>query len=239
MAEPVRQSVVSKLRQAVWGGREKDLRRLLKKASVSEVNFVDQDYNGASILSVSALQGHFDIAKYLIGANAVVNQAKNNGATALFISAQKGHFDIVKHLIGAKAAVGQATNNGTTPLHVSAHGHFDILKTLIQHGADPTIEMQQGGQMYTAQLAATSNNHSEIAAYLGEATRATANLSPLHRECFRRYTDRLHALLRSDAVTSAMLDQPAPPGGTPVEIAEASEIRDTTIELLPVCERTL
>ena len=145
-----------------------------------------------------------------------------------------------KHLVGAKAVVNQVTNDGFTPLHVSAHlGHFDIAKTLIQHGADPTIEMQHGGNRCTAQQFATSMNHPEVAAYLGEATRATANLSPLHRECFCRYTDRLHALLRSDAVTSTMLDRPAPPGGTPVEIAEASEIRDTTIELLPVCERTL
>ena len=136
--------------------------------------------------------------------------------------------------------VGQAANDGATPLSISAqNGHFDIAKTLIQHGADPTIELQQGGQSFTAQQVATRMDKPEIAAYLGEATRATANLSPLHRECFRRYTDRLHALLRSDAVTSAMLDQPAPPGGTPVEIAEASEIRDTTIEMLPVCERTL
>jgi len=36
-----------------------------------------------------------------------------------------------------------------------------------------------------------------------------------------------------------MLDQPAPPGGTPVEIAEASEVPNTTIEMLPACERTL
>lgn len=307
MAEQVRQSIVSKLRQAVWDGRASDLRRLLKKATVSEVNFVDQNYlQGASILSISAHNGRFDIAKHLIGAKAVVGQAMNNGATPLAISAQKGHFDIAKYLIGAKAAVDQVMNDGSTPLHVSAHqghfdiakcligakaavnlaaidgatpiyisarqghsdilkylvgvkaavnpamndgntplhtsarkGHFDIVKTLIQHGADPTLEWQHGGQGYTAQQIATMSNHPEVAAHLEEATRATTNLSPLHRECFRRYTDHLHALFRSDAVTSAMLEQPAPPGGTPVEIAEASGIRDTTIELLPVCERTL
>ena len=111
MAEPVRQSVVSKLRQAVWGGRANDLRRLLKKASVSEVNFVDQDYHGASILVISAQNGHFDIAKHLVGAKAVVGQAANDGATPLFISAQNDHFDIAKHLVGAKAAVNQAAMN--------------------------------------------------------------------------------------------------------------------------------
>ena len=52
-------------------------------------------------------------------------------------------------------------------------------------------------------------------------------------------TDRLLDLLRSDAVPSAMLNQSANPGGKPVEIAEAAVVRGTTIEMLPVCERSL
>ena len=207
MAEQVRQSVVSKLLVAVRNGRFSDVRRQLKKATLSEVNFRHKDIYGSTLL-------HF--------------------------TANKGNLDIVECLIGAKADVDQAKNDGVTPLIMSAHrGHFNIVKTLIRHGANPTLEFQQGGHGYTAQQNATDANHPEIAAYLEEATRATTNLTPLHHACFTRNISRLLALFRSDAVPSAMLNQPAPPGGTPVEIAEASKIPNATIELLPVCERTL
>jgi hypothetical protein len=82
-------------------------------------------------------------------------------------------------------------------------------------------------------------NNFEIVAHLEEARRATTNFTPLHLACFTRNASRLIALFRSDAVPSAMPNQPAPPGGAPVEIAEASKMPNTTIELLPVCERTL
>ena len=91
----------------------------------------------------------------------------------------------------------------------------------------------------TAQDLAIANNNPEVAAYLEEATRATANFTALHHAGLCRDPSRLRALLRSDAVPSAMLEQNAPPGGTPIEIAEASMIPNTTIEMLPVCDRSV
>ena len=229
-----------KLHHAAQHGETNDTRRVLKKATLREVNFRDPNHAGATALVVAVFSGHFAIVKLLVVAKAVVDLANNEGVTPLFISAQNGHIDALKCLIGAKAAVDQAMNNGATPLYMSAqNGHIGIAKTLIQRGADPTLEAQHGGQGWTAQQVATACNHPEIAAYLEEATRATTNLTPLHHACFTRNASRLLALFRSDAVPSAMLDQPALPGGTPVEIAEASVIGGTTIEMLPVCERSL
>ena len=93
--------------------------------------------------------------------------------------------------------------------------------------------------MLTPQQLATPNNHPEIVAYLKEATRATTSFTDLHHAIFRRDPSRLCTLLRSDAVPSAMLEQNAPPGGTPIEIAEATVIPNTTIEMLPVCDRSV
>ncbi len=132
MSRRVRRNTVANLHQAVRFGRSNDVRRLLKKATVREVNTRDQNYGGATMLLHAACLDNLEIVQCLLGAKAAVNQAKNNGATPLSISAQQNHLNIVKCFIEAKAVVNQARNDGCTPLFISAQfGHLNIVKCLL------------------------------------------------------------------------------------------------------------
>jgi F-type H+-transporting ATPase subunit gamma len=100
----------------VSGGRANDLWRLLKKASVSEVNFVDQNYDWASILFVSAQNGHFDILKYLIGAKA-----------AAFYKSYGGNVTAAVRDIGEEPAIADLIGSVKTMLDAYADGKIDKL----------------------------------------------------------------------------------------------------------------
>ena len=56
----------------------------------------------------AAEKGHVDVAKLLIKAGAIVNQASKDGESPLYIAASNGHVDLVKVIIEAGGDVNQA-----------------------------------------------------------------------------------------------------------------------------------
>ena len=64
--------------------------------------------------------------RLLLGASAVVNQAKDEGFSPLFVACQKGHLECAQLLLEADAAVDQAENGGATPLYIACQeGHLE------------------------------------------------------------------------------------------------------------------
>ena len=81
--------------------------------------------------------GHLEIVRVLLDANAAVDEAGNNGWTPLYIAAQNGYPEIVAALLDANATVDLANNDGATPLFVACQlGHVDIARCLIERGHD-------------------------------------------------------------------------------------------------------
>ena len=128
---------------AACQGGHKDLAQLLVSARAS----VDQAANdGATPLYITCQEGHKDVAQLLVSAGASVDQAQNDGGTPLYISCQQGHKDVAQLLVSAGARVDQATNDGTTPLMAAAHLNLKALvRTLLEHHADPSLERAQDG----------------------------------------------------------------------------------------------
>ncbi|KAL5491842.1 hypothetical protein EMCRGX_G017207 [Ephydatia muelleri] len=138
------------------------VRRLLTEGHV-DVNITDQ--NGRSPLYTSSCNGHLDVVKALIKAGADINQADKNGKTALDIAVETGYREIIEVLKNSqsKAATTQLLSaarngdiatvrrlvteghvdvnitdeDGRSPLYASSsRGHLEIVKTLIEVGAN-------------------------------------------------------------------------------------------------------
>ena len=72
----------------------------------------------------------------ILNAGANIDQVSKVGS-ALCIAAYLGKTDMVRHLLRRGARIGLAGSDGYNELHsAAAHGHSEICKILIQHGAD-------------------------------------------------------------------------------------------------------
>jgi len=72
------------------------------KAGVN-VNFKSNDDSGRTDLIWSSINGHLEMAKFLIEKGADVNTMNNLGQTALTFASRKGHVEIMKLLRQAGA----------------------------------------------------------------------------------------------------------------------------------------
>jgi ankyrin repeat protein len=87
---------------------------------------------------LAALRGYLDVCKALIARDADVNKP---GWTPLHYAATGGHGKIVELLLDNHAYIDAASPNGSTPLMLaSKYGTMDVVKQLLDAGADPLIK---------------------------------------------------------------------------------------------------
>lgn len=93
-----------------------------------------------SPLKEAVYNGHLDIVKKLLDADADINLTSDMSETALFLAAEKGHIEIVKELLKRKADLNRIIKKGYTALAVATqNGHDDIVKILLETKADPNL----------------------------------------------------------------------------------------------------
>ncbi|MES2677258.1 MAG: ankyrin repeat domain-containing protein [Pseudomonadota bacterium] len=87
---------------------------------------------GFTALYIAAQNGHLEVVKELIKANANVNLGTDDdGTTPAWIAACNGHFDILVELIKANADIDQPRADGQTPLDIAIlKGHQIIIELL-------------------------------------------------------------------------------------------------------------
>jgi ankyrin repeat protein len=108
----------------------------LLESPLTKVEF--RTVNDESALMLAALRGYLDVCKALIARDADVNKP---GWTPLHYAATGGHGKIVELLLDNHAYIDAASPNGSTPLMLaSKYGTMDVVKQLLDAGADPLIK---------------------------------------------------------------------------------------------------
>ncbi len=104
----------------------------------SGINVNELNTHGHQPLMMAAHQGHGDIVKTLIAANADVNAKHQfSGNSALFGAVHQGHREIVKLLIEAKADLNARNNENVTALMAAdSAGNTDMVNLLKDAGAN-------------------------------------------------------------------------------------------------------
>ncbi len=208
--------LISLLNKACSGGQKWMVELLLKKG----VN-INKTVNGflfkdISPLFAAAVNGHSDIARFLIHNGANIFAKSSEGFTVLFAACQGNLKWLVQDLIRQGVDVNDyiyVNNNHlrNSPLNIAATlGHYDIVKMLIEAGADVnvTIALANTTPLYWA----ISNKHSETAKLL-ISKGADVNIedergtSPLLLAVYRNELELVQILIDKKAVINPIKDE--------------------------------
>jgi len=133
---------VTPLSSAVFHGNTELVQLLLEQGAMVG----GRDNNGVTPLARGAQQGHVEAVLLLIKEGAEVDSKDNNGVTPLARAAQHGHIAMVRLLLEKGAVIDANDNNGVTPLARATQScdrpsrrHLEIVKFLLEKGADPTM----------------------------------------------------------------------------------------------------
>uniref|UniRef100_A0A8C2ZA04 Euchromatic histone-lysine N-methyltransferase 2 n=1 Tax=Cyclopterus lumpus TaxID=8103 RepID=A0A8C2ZA04_CYCLU len=100
-----------------------------------------QDKDLRTPLLEAIINNHIEVAHYLIQNGATVYHVEEDGYTGLHHAAKLGNLEIVNMLLETgQVDVNAQDNGGWTPIIWSAeHKHVDVIKVLLNRGADVTI----------------------------------------------------------------------------------------------------
>jgi len=128
-----------------------------------EVNTLDA--NQRTGLMLAAYNGHHHIVKLLIEKGADVNKTDSNNRSALMFASTGPFTPTVTELLNAGADPNIADNveKWTAVMMAAAEGQLEVLKLLIDKGADITMVDVDGESAYDF---AVSKGHQEVADYL-------------------------------------------------------------------------
>jgi uncharacterized protein len=117
---------------------------------------------GLTIFEAAATGKINNIIRLLARDPSLVNSYAEDGFQPLGLACFFGHLDTAEYLVRVGASVNAQSRNGlrAAPIQsAAAGGHHQIVKMLLQHGADPNVR-EQGG--YTPLHAAAQNGDDEM-----------------------------------------------------------------------------
>ncbi|PSN42764.1 hypothetical protein C0J52_10668 [Blattella germanica] len=162
------------LHYAAWNGHHLVCAILLAKDN-TDVNASDSDQ--CTPLLMASRNGHLEIVKLLLEKVTDAAQPNKWGETPLHMAAWNGH-DLVCAILGDRSDLNGRNKNLWTPLHcASFEGHIEVVKALIQKGADATLEDQEGD---TPLHLAARNGHDLVCARLMECQGVDFNARNRH-----------------------------------------------------------
>ncbi len=153
------------LSQAAFKGHVETVKKLL--------TYLTARYSKNLALLLASQAGHAEIIDVLIEKNAEVNVYIENYNTPLFQVISQNKMDAFKKLLAAPHInLAHEDEEGVIPLLLAAyHGRLDMIKLLIEKGANPHIKNSEGK---TALDMATLNKKQEVIQYLNELNLLTA-----------------------------------------------------------------
>jgi len=121
-------------------GQATIIRTLLATTKGHQLDVDSMTGDGRSALHIAALARHADVVKELLraGANALLRDC--DGQTAMHMAAKSGDIAVAEQILKECAECLLLRDNSMqTPLHQAViHGHEDMVKFLLERGADPS-----------------------------------------------------------------------------------------------------
>ena len=209
------------------------VKRLLKAGANPNYALPDQ----TKILALSATNGSIDAALALLDGGADPNVADKTGNTPLHVAAQNGSIELVKKLLtkganlNAQNAPAQLTGfrpvgGLQTPLLIAARSNnVDVMRVLIEAGADRTLKPQDGVSLF---LAAAASGHVEAAKYAFEFDKDVKAVDSLGRTAMHQAVsnprgatqDEMVELVQFLADIGVPLDEKDSRGRTPIQAGD-------------------
>ncbi|GBO07023.1 Ankyrin-1 [Araneus ventricosus] len=149
------------LHDAASEGAVEVVKILLEKKAKINARAVD----GSTPLHLAVYSGHGNVVKVLIENGANVNIADYKNRTAIELAVAHGKLEIVKMLSELeRVSIHDKANDGFSLLHIAAQfGHLNIMKHLIQKGADIKSENDAGSKPIHV---AAREGHKDIVQFL-------------------------------------------------------------------------
>ena len=124
---------------------------------------------GLTALLFAAREGCKDCVRVLLASGASINQTSADGSSALLVAVQNGYYDMALFLMVQGADVNLANSKGWTPLYLAVKvrnqettaipgpntdGVLDLIKTLLDRGANPNLRIQADTEIHQGMTAA-------------------------------------------------------------------------------------
>ncbi len=94
--------------------------------------------NGMSMLMIAAVEGRHDLAVELLRAGADPNLLNDDENNALWFACYSEHLELLGDLIAHGVELNHQNSNGATSLiYAASAGKFEVVKALLDAGADP------------------------------------------------------------------------------------------------------
>ena len=148
-------------RMAAHDGDFEGLKALMKQG----VRCDAADQEGHTALMYAAFNGHSEIVLYLLDAGAEINRVDFLGRTALLYGSTGPFPETVSILLDRGADPNKVdTDEHFSPLmHAAAEGHLEVVKVLLEHGADRSLRDVDGDN---AASFAAQGGHLQVVEYL-------------------------------------------------------------------------
>jgi uncharacterized protein len=127
--------------------------------TVVQAGLVGNGGGGLTALIFAAREGDIDSAKALVDGGARINQTTEYGWTPLLTAVNNRNYALAKMLIDRGADVNMANKGGWTPLYLATDNrnieggdypvpkpdldHLEIIKALLEHGANPNARVRE------------------------------------------------------------------------------------------------
>ena len=140
----------------IYAAEKGDLNIVQALLSVPQIDIDAKASDGVTALSAAASNGKDDVVTALINKGANVNAINKSSCTPLMCAAEKGHLTTIRALLSAPQTDIHAKqiNLQNALMVASYNGKHDVVKTLIDHGADVNTPYNEGWTLLTHAAAA-------------------------------------------------------------------------------------